>query len=311
MPRGPRIEYPGAIFHVINRGNYRSDVFGTEGSAKRFVETLQETVQRFEWELGAYVVMRNHFHLAVRTPHPNLSVGMQWLQATFATRFNRMRSERGHLFQGRFKALLLENEGVWARVADYIHLNPLRAMIVDYQHFAKFRWSSLGRFVQGKPFPGLEATEWLTKLGLSDCQEDWPVYVQKLIERYTSEMGKPLRERDSFSRGWAIGSKDWKRQLAQKSTVAGESAPKAEYLEPKEMQILRWETRFHELLREMGRESADLEFSKKQLPWKWRVADRMQREMGVPLVWLADALKINRAATLRTALWRMRQNVDK
>jgi putative transposase len=88
---------------------------------------------------GAYVVLRNHFHLAVRTPHPNLSAGMQWLQATFATRFNRMRSERGHLFQGRFKALLLENEGVWARVADYVHLNPLRVGVVESEHLVKFR----------------------------------------------------------------------------------------------------------------------------------------------------------------------------
>ncbi len=311
MPRGPRIEYPGAIYHVINRGNYRSDVFGTAGSAKRFVETLQETVQRFEWELGAYVVMRNHFHLALRTPHPNLSAGMQWLQATFATRFNRMRGERGHLFQGRFKALPLENEGVWARVAEYVHLNPLRAGIVENEHLVKFRWSSLGRFVQGERFPGLEATAWLKTLGLSDCREDWQRYVQKLIERHSSEMGKPLGKRESFSRGWAIGSKDWKRELAQKSTVAGESAAKAEYAEPKEMQILRWETRFNELLREVGRESTDLEFSGKQPSWKWRGADRMQRGMGVPLVWLAGALKIDRSATLRTALWRMRRNVDK
>jgi hypothetical protein len=153
--------------------------------------------------------------------------------------------------------------------------------------------------------------DWFKALGLSECREDWPRYVQKLIERYASEMGKPLGGRESFSRGWAIGSKDWKRALAQKSSVAGESAPKAEYLEPKEMQILRWETRFHALLREMGRESTDLEISGKQPSWQWRVADRMQREMGVPLVWLADALKIERSATLRTALARMRRNVDK
>jgi len=311
MSRAPRIEYPGAIYHVINRGNYRRDVFGSAGSAKRFVETLEEAVQRFEWELGAYVVMRNHFHLAMRTPQPNLSAGMQWLQATFATRFNRMRSEQGHLFQGRFKALVLENEGVWARVADYIHLNPLRAGMVETEHVARFRWSSLGRFVQGERFQGLNATEWLRTQGMSDCREDWQRYVQYLAEKHVKETGKPLRDRLSFSRGWAIGSTDWKRALAQRSAIAGESAPNAEYLEPKEMQELRWKTRFHELLREAGREPMGLEGPQKQPAWKWQIADRMQREMGVPLVWLADSLNIGRSATLRMALWRMRHNVDR
>ena len=311
MPRGPRIEYPGAIYHVINRGNYRWDVFGSAGAAKRFVETLEETVKRYEWELGAYVVMRNHFHLAVRTPQPNLSAGMQWLQATFATRFNRMRSERGHLFQGRFKALVLENEGVWARVADYIHLNPLRAGIVEAEHLAQFRWSSLGRFVQGDCFQGLEASGWLETQGLSNQGEDWQQYLRYLAQKHASESGKPSREWSSFTRGWAIGSKDWKRQLAEKSAQAEDTAPNAEYLEPKEMQELRWETRFAELLREAGLESSDLEGSRKQPVWKWRIADRMQQEMGVPLVWLAGALKIGRTAILRMALWRMRQNVDK
>ena len=311
MPRGPRIEYPGAIYHVINRGNYQWDVFGSAGAAKRFVETLEETVKQFEWELGAYVVMRNHFHLAVRTPQPNLSAGMQWLQATFATRFNRMRGERGHLFQGRFKALVLENEGVWARVADYIHLNPLRAGIVEAEHLAQFRWSSLGQFVSGDCFQGLEASAWLETQGLLNQGEDWQLYIRYLMQKHTSESSKSSSEQASFTRGWAIGSKDWKRQLTEKFAQADDTAPNAEYLAPKEMQALRWETRFGELLREAGREKSNIADSRKQPAWKWRIADRMQEEMGVPLVWLAGALKIGRTATLRTALWRMRKNVYK
>jgi putative transposase len=293
----------------MNRGNYRWDVFGSAGAAKRFVETLEEAVKRYEWELGAYVVMRNHFHLAVRTPQPNLSAGMQWLQATFATRFNRMRSERGHLFQGRYKALVLENAGVWARVADYIHLNPLRAGIVKAEHLAQFRWSSLGRFVREDTFPGLEASGWLETQGLADRGEHWSHYLRYLAQKHASESGKPSSEWSSFTRGWAIGSKDWKRQLAEKTARAEDTAPNAEYLEPKEMQELRWERRFAELLQEAGLESSDLDDSRIQQVWKWQIADRMQKEMGVPLVWLAEALKIGRPATLRMGLWRMRQNV--
>lgn len=103
MRRSARVEYPRAIYHVINRGNYRWDVFGGPGAAQAFVTVLEEAVRRCEWELGAYVVMRNHFHLAVRTPHPNLADGMHWFQATFATRFNRLRGENGHLSKGATK----------------------------------------------------------------------------------------------------------------------------------------------------------------------------------------------------------------
>ena len=146
MARKLRIQYPGAIYHVLNRGNYKSDIFSDQGAAHAFVQALEEAVERFGWRLGAYVVMRNHYHLALKTPEPNLAAGMHWLQCTFATRFNRLRNERGHLFQGRYKAILLETETDWARVVDYIHLNPVRGGIVTPEHLGQFRWSSLMRF---------------------------------------------------------------------------------------------------------------------------------------------------------------------
>ena len=87
------MEYGGACYHVINRGNYRRDLFAGEGAAQAFVGCLRETCGRFGWRLHAYVVMRNHFHLAVETPEPNLSLGMKWLQGTWVARFNRFRGE--------------------------------------------------------------------------------------------------------------------------------------------------------------------------------------------------------------------------
>ena len=107
MARKLRIEFPRALYHVINRGNYRRDVFASEGAADAFVEALAECVARNQWKLYAYVVMRNHFHLVIETSEANLSLGMHWLLSTIATRFNRFRNERGHLFQGR-----AEPEGV-------------------------------------------------------------------------------------------------------------------------------------------------------------------------------------------------------
>ncbi len=101
MARRLRIQYDGALYHVLNRGNYRRDVFETVGAVQAFVSVLVEAVSRYGWWLHAYVVMQNHFHLAVETPRANLVEGMHWLQGTLATRFNRYRDERGHLFQGQ------------------------------------------------------------------------------------------------------------------------------------------------------------------------------------------------------------------
>src|SRR5690625_3281078 len=104
-PRKNRIEYPGAMYHVLNRGNYRRDLFVLGRSGEAFEKCLFEVAERCGWRLFAYVLMSNHYHLALETPEANLVAGMQWLQSTFANRFNRFRNERGHVFQGRYKAL--------------------------------------------------------------------------------------------------------------------------------------------------------------------------------------------------------------
>jgi putative transposase len=148
MARRLRIQYENALYHVINRGNYRANVFSSAGTIRAFQSAVGEACERHGWRLHAYVVMRNHFHLALETPQPNLVEGMHWLQSTFATRFNRFRSENGHLFQGRYRALLVEDEPTLCRVIDYIHLNPVRAGIVPALEVAGFAASSLSKFLQ-------------------------------------------------------------------------------------------------------------------------------------------------------------------
>jgi putative transposase len=116
MARKLRVEYPGAIYHVLNRGNYRRDVFVSAGEAQAFVTALEEATLTFGWKVYAYAIMRNHYHLAIETPQPNLKAGMHWLQSTYATRFNRLHRERGHLFQGRYHSLLVAHRRGSGRV---------------------------------------------------------------------------------------------------------------------------------------------------------------------------------------------------
>ena len=146
MPRPLRIEYAGACFHVINRGNYRRNLFTGSGAAATFERTLAEAAERFHWRIHAYVVMSNHFHLAVQIAEPNLSDGMKWLQGTWIRRYNSLRRLVGRPFQGRYKALLVEPGHAFAQVCHYIHLNPVRARLVSPAQAVKYATGSLPRF---------------------------------------------------------------------------------------------------------------------------------------------------------------------
>ncbi len=112
--------------------------------------------------------MPNHFHLAIQTPQANVVTGMHWLQTTFATRFNGYRQENGHLFQGRYRALLVEPGATLLRVVNYIYLNPMRAKIVPVEHFSHFRWSSLRYFLKTERPSFFCAEEWLAPALLTD-----------------------------------------------------------------------------------------------------------------------------------------------
>jgi putative transposase len=106
MPRKPRLEYPGAIYHVMNRGDRREDIVVDDADRERFHETLDEACGKTGWQVHAYCLMRNHFHLVVETPQPNLVAGMQWFLGTYTARFNRRHKLFGHLFSGRYKSLI-------------------------------------------------------------------------------------------------------------------------------------------------------------------------------------------------------------
>src|SRR5215213_10044013 len=108
MARPLRIEFPGALYHVTSRGNERRRIFRSDRDRKQFVEFLGRAAKRFGWSITAWVLMTNHFHIVIRTPQPNLSRGMQWLNGSYADWFNRRYERSGHLFAGRFKAFLID-----------------------------------------------------------------------------------------------------------------------------------------------------------------------------------------------------------
>ena len=127
MARPLRIEFAHALYHVTSRGNARQKVFRDDRDYQRRLDWLRRAVETYGWRLHAFALMPNHDHLFVETPLANLSAGMHYLNGSYTSYFNRRHKQVGHLFQGRFKAVLIENEGHYWEVSRYIHLNPVRA----------------------------------------------------------------------------------------------------------------------------------------------------------------------------------------
>ena len=126
MARPLRIERAGAWYHLTARGNERQPTFRDRRDYQHFCQLLAQAVERFRWRLHAYVLMRNHFHLMVETRDPNLSASMQWLGVSYTVWFNRRHTRIGHLFQGRFKSIIVDPASWALELSRYVHLNPVR-----------------------------------------------------------------------------------------------------------------------------------------------------------------------------------------
>ncbi len=303
MARKVRLQFPGALYHVINRGNYRHDVFGTAGAAQAFVTVLGETCGRYDWRVHGYVVMPNHYHLALETPAGNLVEGMHWLQGTFATRFNRFRSERGHLFQGRYRSPVLEDTAVLARVVNYIHLNPVRARLVPTADVARFRWSSLGRLVAGPRPPWLIADAFLAALSLPDAPAGWSRYVAFLLALADDEREQKEQEFGSLCRSWAVGSLGWRRALAREHNHLA-LAPGYEHAELRDIKEERYRRVLEHLLLTSGVKLDALATDSARFERKIEIAAELRRRTAAPYRWIADALNIAQPGSLRMQVHR-------
>lgn len=304
MARKLRIQYPGAIYHVINRGNYRRDLFLSPGEAKAFLATVKEAKERMGWRVHAYVLLRNHYHLAIETPEPNLVQGMHWLQTTWASRFNRYRSESGHLFQGRYRALLIENSSVLGKVVDYIHLNPVRAKIVTADQVKNFRWSSLAEIVRGEGW--IDDAGWRAAGRLGTEPENRNAYEAYLIEVGKDEARWAELGLLSLSKGWAIGTAGWRRTMAKEYARLALN-PGLETAEVREMRELAWEQAVLDELRMLVREEDELVTKPIAQRWKLELAERVQREAGASVAWLARRLQLGHESSLRSRLSELRK----
>ena len=309
MARKLRLEYAGACYHVINRGNYRRDVFAPKGAAEAFVRCLAETAERSGWRVHAFVIMRNHFHLAVETAAPNLSEGMKWLQGTWAMRFNRFRGEAGRPFQGRYKALHVESGHVLAQVCHYIHLNPVRAKVLPADRAAEFAWSSLAWFLRQDRPKWLVADSVLAESGgLADTPAGWRKYREYL--GFLAEEDAKLREErfGRLSRGWMVGSAEFKRALQEDLAAQGAGLEKAQLLGAGPVQEWReehWEQKLRQGAKSLKINLACLP-ARKSAAEKVRLAALLKAGTAASNGWLAERLGMGRPASVSQFVRRFR-----
>lgn len=159
MARPLRIEFPGAVYHVTSRGNERKAIFRDDQDRKMFLDILEHVTNRYNWLCHAYCLMENHYHLLIDTPDANLSMGMRQLNGIYTQRFNRRHDRVGHLFQGRFKAVVVQKDSHLLEACRYVVLNPVRSKRVERPE--QWVWSShMATAGRTKPHPCL-VTDWI------------------------------------------------------------------------------------------------------------------------------------------------------
>jgi len=192
MARPLRISFPGAFYHITSRGNEQKAIFRSDRDREKFLEYLESATKKYDAIIHAYCLMDNHYHLIVETPAGNLSRIMAHINGAYTAYFNTKRKRSGHLFQGRYKAILVEADEYAKGLSRYIHLNPIRAKIAETPEV--YEWSSYSCYIGKKKAP-----EWLKMdfiLGYfgkkpSDSQKNYKKFVSILIDQ---EYKSPLKD---------------------------------------------------------------------------------------------------------------------
>jgi REP element-mobilizing transposase RayT len=293
MPRQLRIEYPGALYHLMNRGDRREPIFKDDLDRQRFLLTLGQACAKTSWQVHAYCLMPNHFHLVIETPQANLVAGMKWFLGTYTARFNRRHKLFGHLFSGRYKSLIVDGSGngYLRTVCDYVHLNPVRAkLLTPAQSLRDFRWSSYGGYLQppGKRAPWLRVDRLLGEMGIpQDSVAGRRQFESNMEQRRSQETGQPWK---GLERGWCLGDETFRQELLAQAEgkfgVNHYADQRQESSEEKAGRIVAEE------LRRLGWKQGELEKRLKADPAKVRIARRLRGETTVTLKWIAERLRM-------------------
>lgn len=328
MPRSLRIEFPGAFYHVMARGNRRETIFHDDDDRRFFLATLSEACAMTGWRVHAWVLMGNHYHLFIETPEPNLVAGMSWLQNTVTRRYNVRHMAWGRLFGDRYKAVIVDGADTYhyRTLADYIHLNPVRARLVlpkKGQSILDYPWSSVAggwALPPGKRPNWLAAGEGLERFDLPDSVAGRRRMVERLdrraVEEEIKKCGIPVVAEDvdarcsHLRRGWYWGSQEFAGKLlriSEKLIKDKKRLSRAYRKTPQvkahgEEQAERW---LAEGLQVAGLVGKDLPGLKGSDPRKLALAELLWKRTTVSQEWIAEKLSMRSAANVSQQLRRL------
>ena len=285
------------------RGDRRERIFLDDVDRQDFLKTLAEACQKTGWQVHAYCLMPNHYHLVMETPEPNLVAGMAWLQSTYTIRLNHRHQLFGHVFSGRYRAQLVEGSGNgYLRTAcDYVHLNPVRAQLLKpEERLLAYPWSSFGAYLAAPEHRPcwIRVDRVLGEHGIQQDSVAGRQQFEEYMERRRSEETDPEALK-ALRRGWCLGGEGFRRDLlARMEGNLGEhhsgelhrasADAKAERIVAEELKRYGWA-------------EADLEVRRKSDPLKLELAARLRRETTLPLKAIAQRVKLgtSKAANAR------------
>jgi len=293
----------------MSRGDQRDDIFFDDVDRHDFIKTLAEACQKTSWQVHAFCLMRNHYHMVVETPDADLVAGMQWLQSTYTIRLNNRHALVGHVLSGRYKAQLIEGggNGYLRTACDYVHLNPIRAKLLEPEdRLLGYPWSSFALYLSAKKY----RPKWLRTdrlLGEHGIQQDTPLSRQEFerqMERRRLEEVDP-EALEQFRQDWCVGSEGFrKEQLERMEASLGQNhagqlrfetaQAKADRIVAEELQRLEWT-------------SADLVHRAKKDPDKLAIAMRLRRETTLSIKAIAARVELGTYNTANARLHRAMQ----
>ncbi len=306
MPRKLRLEYPGAMYHVMSHGNRRQDIFLDDVDRHDYLKTLAEACQKTGWQVHAYCLMSNHYHLVLETPNANLVAGMAWLQSTYTIRLNHRHRLIGHVLSGRYKAQLVEasGNGYLRTACDYVHLNPVRACLLKAEdRLLAYPWSSFGYYLSAPE----HRPQWMRVdrlLGEHGIAQDTPAGRKDFEQQMEARRLEPGDEEALriFRRGWYVGSEVFRQeQLARMEGKLGEHHAgelRRETAEAKGERIIAEE------LQRLGWSEGDLANRRRNDPCKLALAVRLRRETTLPIKRIAARVHLGTSNTANTRLHR-------
>jgi len=231
MARPWRIEFEDAVYHVTSRGNNRQKIFLDDEDRGFFLECLGRASQRFELDVLAFCLMDNHFHLFLRTQRPNLSRAMHWLNGTYTGHFNWRHKRCGHLLQGRYKSVLLADDEHYLHLSMYIHLNPVRAGLVE--HPREYSWSSYRDYVNRKSrFAWLNREEILSHYGTRKLSR-----TRDYARECLGLIGKKPGFVDELKASAILGPREAVERIVAKYRPVGKAGDVAQYSEASKNRI--------------------------------------------------------------------------